>query len=77
MTSLLKNNYKFSYIGFDEIGVTSTTSNAITLGNSLIATLRCPVTTITSLSDELDKKNIVILNSGLDFLSKLRHVSFT
>lgn len=43
-------------------------SNEITLGNSSIATIRAQVTTITSLSDERDKKNIRPLDLGLDLL---------
>jgi hypothetical protein len=35
------------------------------------------VTTITSLSDARDKKEITSLRAGLDFVSKLRPVSFT
>jgi ethanolamine utilization protein EutQ (cupin superfamily) len=66
-----------TFIGFASVGASATASNVITLGNSSIATLRCQVTTITSLSDERDKKNIAPLNAGLDFLTKLRPVSFT
>ena len=66
-----------TFIGFDAMGASSTANNVITLGNGAIATLRAQVTTITALSDERDKKNIVPLNAGLDFLTKLRPVSFT
>ena len=52
-------------------------SNEITLGNSSIATLRCQVTTITSLSDARDKADIVGLNAGLDFVNALNPVRFT
>lgn len=52
-------------------------SNEITLGNSSIATLRCQVTTITSLSDARDKTDIVGLNAGLDFVNALNPVRFT
>jgi hypothetical protein len=65
-----------TFIGFQSVGASATASNVITLGNSSIATLRCQVTTITSLSDERDKKDIAPLNAGLDFLTKLRPVSF-
>jgi hypothetical protein len=65
-----------TFIGFEAVGASATASNVITLGNSSIATLRCQVTTITSLSDERDKKDIAPLNAGLDFLTKLRPVSF-
>src|SRR5205823_769805 len=46
--------------------------NQITLGNSQITSLRCNVTTITSLSDARDKKNIKDLNLGINFLMKLK-----
>jgi hypothetical protein len=51
-------------------------TNEITLGNSSIATLRCQVTTITALSDSRDKENIQELQAGLDFVRKLKPVSF-
>jgi len=51
-------------------------TNEITLGNSSIATLRCQVTTITALSDFRDKQNIQELQAGLDFVRKLKPVSF-
>ncbi len=47
-------------------------TNQITLGNSSVTTLRCNVTTITSLSDARDKKNIQDLSLGLDFIAKLK-----
>jgi len=51
-------------------------NNEITLGNSSIATLRCQVTTITSLSDARDKANVADLSAGLDFVNALRPVKF-
>jgi len=39
--------------------------------------LRCNVQTITSLSDERDKTDILEISEGLDFVSKLKPVSFT
>jgi hypothetical protein len=54
----------------------ATVSNTITLGNSSIATLRCQVTSITSLSDERDKTDIAPLEHGLDFVKQLKPVSF-
>ncbi len=47
-------------------------SNEITLGNSSVTSLRCKVTSITSLSDARDKKNIKDMDLGLDFIMKLR-----
>jgi hypothetical protein len=59
-------------IGSGSQPTTGTVSNQITLGNNSITSLRCNVTTITSLSDARDKKNIKDLNLGLDFLMKLK-----
>ncbi len=64
-------------IGFDANASSATVSNEITLGNSSIATLRCQVTTITSLSDARDKTDIQPLNAGLEFVEALNPVSFT
>ena len=47
-------------------------TNQVTLGNNEITSLRCNVTTITSLSDARDKKNIRDLNLGLDFLMNVK-----
>jgi hypothetical protein len=47
-------------------------SNEITLGNSSITTLRCQVTSITSLSDERDKHSIEDLPVGLALINALR-----
>ena len=52
------------------------TSNSITLGNSSNNVLRCAVTSITSLSDARDKKEVKDLNVGLEFIDGLRPVKF-
>jgi len=54
----------------------NTASNEITLGNSSHTVLRCAVTTITSLSDERDKKEIKPLQVGTDFVKTLKPVEF-
>ena len=51
-------------------------SNEITLGDSNIATLRCAVTSITSLSDERDKSEIKDLEYGLAFIDALQPREF-
>jgi hypothetical protein len=51
-------------------------NNEITLGNSSILALRCAVTSITSLSDSRDKKDVAELSAGLDFVKELNPVSF-
>jgi hypothetical protein len=63
-------------IGYNAQPSSATVSNTITLGNSSIGTLRCQVTSITSLSDERDKKDIAPLEFGLDFVKQLKPVSF-
>jgi hypothetical protein len=63
-------------IGHNAAASAATVSNEITLGNSSIATLRCQVTTITSLSDARDKANVQDLPAGLEFINALRPVSF-
>jgi hypothetical protein len=63
-------------IGNDADASSATVSNEITLGNSSIATLRCQVTTITSLSDARDKTNIVDLDAGLNLINAVRPVAF-
>lgn len=51
-------------------------TNQITLGNSSITSLRCNVTSISSLSDVRDKKNIKDLSIGLDFLMRVKPREF-
>lgn len=63
-------------IGNSAIASSSTVSNEITLGNSSITTLRAQVTSITSLSDVRDKKNIEPLSTGLNFVNSLNPVKF-
>lgn len=61
-------------LGFGAIG--SGGSNEITLGNSSVSTLRCAVTSITSLSDERDKSEIKDITYGLDFIDGLQPREF-
>jgi hypothetical protein len=59
-------------VGYNSEPSSSSVSNQITLGNNQVTSLRCNVTTITSLSDARDKKNIHDLTLGLDFISRLK-----
>lgn len=63
-------------IGYNSLPSSTSVSNQITLGNNQITSLRCNVQSITSLSDERDKKNISDLTLGLDFISHLRPREF-
>jgi hypothetical protein len=51
-------------------------TNSIMLGNSSIVNLYCYDTSISSPSDERDKKNVAALEIGLDFILGLRPVAF-
>lgn len=59
-------------IGYDAEPTSGSATNQITLGNNSVTSLRCNVTTITSLSDARDKKNIKDLNLGIDFLMNVK-----
>jgi len=63
-------------IGKNALKATPSASNSITLGNSSHTVIRAAVTTITSLSDERDKKEIQELPVGLEFVEKLKPVKF-
>lgn len=64
-------------IGYQAWASSASVSNEITLGNSSVTALRCAVTSITSLSDERDKKDITDLEYGLDFIESLQPKQFT
>ena len=64
-------------IGYQATGTTQGISNQITFGNSSISGLRCQITSISSLSDIRDKKDVVTSTLGLDFINKVRPVTFT
>ena len=59
-------------IGYNSQPSSGNAVNQLTLGNSSVTSLRCAVTTITSLSDARDKKNINNLNLGIGFLMKIK-----
>ena len=64
-------------IGYNAKASSNTVDNEITLGNSSVTVLRCAVTSITSLSDERDKKDITDLQYGLEFIESLQPKQFT
>lgn len=63
-------------LGVTAIPSTNEVDNEITLGNYQHTVLRCAVTSITSLSDARDKKEVEDLNVGLEFIDGLRPVKF-
>jgi hypothetical protein len=63
-------------IGYNAEASNNAVSNEVTIGNAAVTTLRCAVTTITSLSDERDKEEITDLSAGLDFINEIKPVSF-
>jgi hypothetical protein len=64
------------FIGRTSSGSTTTASNEINLGNSANNVIRAAVTTITSLSDGRDKKDVEDLPVGLSFIETLKPVKF-
>lgn len=64
------------YLGYNAQPASVTDSNQITLGDSNITHLRCQVTSITALSDARDKTGIEDSIYGLEFINKLRPVTF-
>lgn len=64
------------FIGRDSVSSTPTAINEINLGNAFNTVIRAAVTTITSLSDERDKKDVKELGAGLDFVKGLKPVEF-
>lgn len=63
-------------IGFGSQPSSPSAVNQITLGNGLVTSIRANVTSISSLSDARDKKNIKELSLGLDFLMKVKTREF-
>jgi hypothetical protein len=64
-------------LGRDSRPATATSSNSITLGNSLIQRFFAGTATFTPLSDARDKKSIEDIPVGLNFIRDLRPVKFT
>lgn len=67
------NNTSLGYLAYPS-AVAAT--NEFTLGNTSVSNLRCNDTTISSLSDERDKTNIKDLEFGINFINRMRPVSF-
>ncbi len=65
-----------SCLGYQANPAAADSANSVTLGNSSVATLRCAVTSITSLSDERDKSEIKDLDYGLAFIDALQPREF-
>tara|TARA_R110002074_G_scaffold24070_1_gene72104 strand:+ start:4284 stop:6566 length:2283 start_codon:yes stop_codon:yes gene_type:complete len=63
-------------LGYNAQPSTATVANEITLGDGSISSLRCQVTSITSLSDKRDKTKIEESNYGLNVIDKLKPVTF-
>ena len=63
-------------IGYQADVSSYTTDNEIVLGNSSHDSLKCNDTSISSLSDERDKTDIVDNPFGLDFINTIRPVQF-
>jgi len=70
--TLITSGNNITCIGYNSQPSTGYGSNEFTLGNNQVTSLRCNVTSITSLSDVRDKKNIKDLTLGLDFITKLK-----
>lgn len=52
-------------------------NNTVTLGDGNITALRCQVNVITGISDARDKTDIVEISEGLEFVDKLKPITFT
>lgn len=70
--SFISSGSNLTCIGYNAQPTSGSATNQITLGNNQITSLRCNVTSITSLSDARDKKNIKDLTLGIDFLMKIK-----
>jgi hypothetical protein len=69
--SIITTGTNLTCIGYNSQPTTGSAANQVTLGNSSVTVLRSTVTTIASLSDARDKKNIKDLTLGLGFIMKL------
>jgi hypothetical protein len=67
-------NYNATAIGWDS---RPNANDSVTLGNGSINLLRCAATVISGLSDARDKTDIVEITEGLEFVDKLKPITFT
>ena len=74
-SSTISGDYNTS-VGYNAQPSTNTASNEFTLGDANISTLRCNVTSITSISDQRDKTRIIDSPYGLNFINTLRPRQF-
>ncbi len=65
-----------TYLGYQAKPSSSTVSNEIVLGNTSISSLRCQVS-LTTVSDARVKDNVQENVKGLDFIMKLKPVTYT
>tara|TARA_B100001778_G_scaffold302527_1_gene279258 strand:+ start:50 stop:1531 length:1482 start_codon:yes stop_codon:yes gene_type:complete len=63
-------------LGYQANVSTGAVSNEVVLGNASVTVLRCQQNTITALSDERDKKDIIDLDKGLDTVMALKPRKF-
>lgn len=70
--SIITNGTNLTCLGYNSQPSSGSAANQVTLGNSSVTVLRSTVTTIASLSDSRDKKNIKDLTLGIDFLMTIK-----
>ena len=63
-------------IGYNSQASSATVSNEVTLGNTLVQTLRCATSKIATVSDRRDKTDILDSKYGLEFIEKVRPRTF-
>ena len=69
-------NENCMFLGHNSQPTATNADNEITIGDGNISSLRCQVTSISSLSDRRDKEDIVDSPFGLDFINSVRPVQF-
>ena len=68
--------YNITLIGNGAQASSTTANHEVTLGNSLVRTLRCASATIATVSDKRDKTEIKDSEYGLEFIEKVRPRTF-